>query len=232
MKTPTLAVVTFTRYQNPDYMEQMVQSVGKLPAGAVHHFIYCEPEDYERKRWECRELADYLCFVDDDDIVINDSINQCWNECLANPDVGVVFTAQQFVDAQGQIIPDEVIGSHGCAPVTYEDVVMHSQTLHHLAIIRTSSVHQGCLPMALRANSGIDWLMKGSAAVIEGALQLPIYGYQWRQHQHSQSKSREWLSTFRTHGFLMQQFLRACQLQTGLIPRIVYETNHTVPPLS
>jgi hypothetical protein len=232
MTTPTLAVVTFTRYQNPDYMEQTVQSVGKLPAGAVHHFIYCEPEDYERKRWECRTLADYLCFVDDDDIVINDSINQCWNECLMNPDVGVVFTAQQFVDAQGQIIPNEVIGSHGCSPVTYEDVSMYSQTLHHLAVIRTSAIHSQCLNLAQFAGSGIDWLMKGSAALTHGALHCRYYGYQWRQHAQSQSRSKDWLSNFMANGHLLQRFLHACQLQTGPIPYTVYETNHTVPSIS
>ena len=220
MSTPSLAVVTFTRYQNPDYMEQMFQSIGKLPAGAVHHFIYCEPHNYEQKRWECLSLADYVCFVDDDDVVINDSINKCWAECLHEPEAGVVFTAQQFISAHNHIIEDEVMGSHGCASVTYEDVTKHSQAIHHLAIIRSAAVHPRCLDLALIAQSGIDWLMKGSAAVSHGALHLPFYGYQWRQHTSSQSKSDEWLATFRAHGRLMQRFLSSCMNFNGRIPSI------------
>lgn len=220
MTTPTLAVVTFTRYQNPEYMEQMLQSVGKLPEGATHHFIYCEPHEYEQKRWECRNLADYLCFVDDDDVLINDSLNRCWAECLMNPEVGVVFTAQQFINSHNHVIEDDLMGSHGCASITYEDVTRHSQAIHHLAIIRTSSIHHDCLPLALTAQAGIDWMMKGSAAVIDGALHLPFYGYQWRQHAQSQSKSLEWLSNFKTYGHLIQRFLRSCQFNTGRIPSI------------
>jgi hypothetical protein len=221
MSRPRLAVVTHTNRKQPQYMEQMLESLGPgLPDYAEHFIIECfDPKEYERMRWESRLLGEYVCFVDDDDLIVNDGIRRCMAEFDKDPELGIVFTSQELIDEQGNHLEDfpelkpEV-------PISYRDLAITVQAIHHLAIFRSDAVDPRCFHVAQALNcTGVEWLMKVTAAFGHHAVHVPIYGYQWRQRQSSISKSSDWIKGYNDQITQLRSFLLCHVYPEGNIPR-------------
>lgn len=177
-----LAVVTLTRNDRKDWLTLCLDSVrANLPPNAKHHVLICPNiEDYLKARIASFSLAKYVVNVDDDDIVVNDSIRICL-EAIKQEKVAVAFTDEILINEYGETLEKSPIREN----LSYEDVAKVIRTIHHLALFDTSKLHNERLPFnnILKTASVIDWFTVASAALHEGAVHVPLHGYKWRQHQ-------------------------------------------------
>lgn len=174
-----IAIITHTRQHAP-WLKGCVDSVrANMPAGGLHHVIV-DTGDMAQMRWDACQLDEFVAFVDDDDLVVNDAIAKCI-DALQRTGAGVAFTDQLYIDVAGNplAIDDR--------PIRYRDVMMTPQAIHHLAVMRRSALDPLVLEMANEIGWGIDWLLKSYAALRHGAVHVPIVGYHWRQHRDQES---------------------------------------------
>jgi hypothetical protein len=71
---------------------------------------------------------------------------------------------------------------------TLRDIGMHPRSAHHLAVFRRDVVPDEVFGVAKREGIGLDWLMRASAAMLGGAVHVPMVGYHWRRHGTQFSK--------------------------------------------
>lgn len=210
-----LAVVTVTNGQRPVWFSQCKQSITQaLPENAEHVVIPCpNPPLVEATRWEALKLAEYVAFVDDDDLVINDSLNKLL-VAIETTGCAVAFTDEQRVDETGNIVCLEPIRKR----VSYNDISISILGCHHLAMIRTSVVPKHLWTVATDLGGGIEWLMKAATALSGGAARLPIRGYQWRQHAGALHLTNAWRTSFVKVLPKVRHFLKAYQPTQQEIP--------------
>lgn len=180
-----ISIVTHTQGKSP-WARACIESVAlALPENAIHQVIEMK-RDYTRERWEALQSADYVGFVDDDDLVEPSAIAACMR-ALDKTGAGVAFTTQQVIDAAGR-----PLGLTRPAAVTI-DIAMHPQSLHHFALIRRNALDDSALRAALEIGIGIDWLCTANAALKHGAVHVPAVGYRWRMYptQDSDLKSEQ-----------------------------------------
>jgi hypothetical protein len=228
---PRLAVVTHTRGREPELMSLMMKSLlPALPSYAEHFVIPC-PElldckdfkVFERMKWEARLLGEHVCFVDDDDLVINDSIRKCMSAFDADPTLGCVFTNQELIDQEGNHLPD-LEGMEQDKVYTYQEAAYSAQTIHHLAIVRSDAIDTRAYGVTeALENIGIEWLMKATAALDHRAVHIPMYGYQWRQRNSSMSKSADWMHLYNSKLALLQSYLACRMYPQGEIPQMIVD---------
>lgn len=211
-----LAVVTLTRNARPEWFELCKASVLQaLPLEAEHIVVQCPSyEDVEVARWEALKLAEYIAFVDDDDLVINDSINKLL-KAIEQTGCGVAFTDEQRVDANGK--PHDA-NRPVRSRVTYMDIATGVLGCHHLAVVRTSAVPPEAWIEAQKIGAGIDWLINATAALTHGAVRVPIYGYQWRHHGGSFHMTTEWKTSFNAGMPTLRKFLRSYEPSLDAVP--------------
>ena len=215
-----LAVVTLTRGDHHQWFDAMAESVATaLPEGAEHIILQCTAHEHiEPMRWGCFELAEYVAFVDDDDLVLNNSLRLCLNALELNPDVAVAFTDERYIDAEGNTInsphdPDRRL--------QYEHMYMSPQTVHHLVMIRSSAVDREGQRLNEILGIGGEWLMKVGAAIKGGAIHVPIEGYAWRRHDGQHSSADVWKAAYGNRLHLLVTYLAAQIRQPGtLVPRL------------
>jgi hypothetical protein len=181
----TITVVTHTQRKSK-WFNKCVESVHRaLPYDGNHVVIECKNEsDYAQSRWDSLHLDKYVAFVDDDDYVYPDAINQCV-KALDETGMGIAFTDQAIVDEHGLQI---YLHNDRVRP---SSVVMTPQAIHHLAVVRSSCLTDEPLRKALEIGIGIDWLCKAYVALKHGAVHVPITGYAWRYYQGQDSKLKE-----------------------------------------
>ena len=220
-----LAVVTLTSRQRPKWFEQCRQSVLEaLPENAEHVVVFCpRPSMVESARWESLSLADYVAFVDDDDLVINNSLNKLLF-ALETTNCGIAFTDEQRIDETGNIVCLEPVRKR----VSYNDVAISVLGCHHLAMLKTAAVPKHLWQVALEFGGGIEWLIKASTALTNGAVRLPMQGYQWRQHSKALHLTEAWKTPFVKALPQVHRFLKSYQPTQQEIPvfdlsRNVYE---------
>lgn len=211
-----LAIVTLTRGARPEWFELCKASVAKaLPKDAEHVVVQCPTyADVEVARWESLKLAEYIAFVDDDDLVINDSINKLL-AAIEKTGCGVAFTDEQRIDANGKPFEEnKPVRSR----VTYMDIATGVLGCHHLAVIRTSAVPPEAWVEAQKVGAGIDWLINATAALTHGAVRVPIYGYQWRHHSSGFHMTTDWKNAFNNGMAGLRKFLRGYEPKTDEVP--------------
>lgn len=171
-----LAVSTVTSNRRPDWLRECVRSVEEnLPAGATHSIVDGSV-DFQRTKWETAQAGEYFAWVDDDDLVCNDALALCVR-ALEQTGAAVAFTFEQKMDAVGRDLAP--------APrtrVDKTDVAMHPRSIHHLAVMRREALDPCVLEHAKEFGLGIDWLCRAWCALRHGAVQVPVVGYRWRQH--------------------------------------------------
>mgnify|MGYP003428806340 FL=1 len=177
-----LAVVTFTTGDRPEFLEKCRDSVSKnLPKNSTHHIIktrglHC----FAKARTDALSLGDYYAIVDDDDIVVNDSIGKCF-EAIQRNDTGISFSDEALVDLDGNIL------SVRESIRTYEEVKKHPWRIHHLVVIRVDAIKHDVTQLYGRIQGIQTWLAE-SAMSNKGAIHVPIIGYHWTQHTDNMSK--------------------------------------------
>ncbi len=175
----SLAVVTFTDGTHADLLERCKASVAAdLPEGAVHYVIPTRGlAYYAHQRQEALSLGDYVCFVDDDDTVINGSITKCF-EAIKATNAGVAFTDEVLVDESGKVL------STRTGTRTYDNTARQANSVHHLAMITTSAIKEDLTQLYGRVQ-GVDWWILKAAIKTLGAVHVPILGYNWTQRPES-----------------------------------------------
>lgn len=172
-----LLIVTHTRGDRNKSLARTIHSVEKyLPVGA-EHLVIKVPNDLQfvDARIEALTFAPYVCFVDDDDYVVNNSL-QLALSAAKSTDVGVAFTDEALVDLQDNIL-DVRYGSR-----YYDNINKAPWMIHHLSVINTKHVK---LSEVDNRPQSVDHTMRCSAIKAAGAIHVPVVGYHWVQHPTS-----------------------------------------------
>lgn len=212
-----LAVITFTNGQRAKWLELTSKSISDcLPPDSEHIILQCKsPKDLEPMRLECLKIAKYITFVDDDDLVVNNSLINCLN-VLETTNVGVAFTDEQQVDTLGNPLSTDLIIRSG---ITYRDVSKHPTFIHHLAMINTQAVPSEIITYSNEIGIGAEWLIKASAALTNKAIHVKQIGYQWRQHDSSHHNSNQWVNGYTSSMTKLRNCLQKyCEPITKIIP--------------
>lgn len=216
-----LAVVTLTNGLRSEWLEGCVDSVRRaLPPGAVHHILKCPSiADFAQTKKASLSLAKYVVYVDDDDLVINDSIRRCL-EAVKEEKVAVAFTDEVLIDELGHVLESLPLRQNLC----YQDIAMAVRTVHHTALFETAQVHRQFAELISNTHlcSGVDWLIVATAALQSGAVHIPIRGYQWRLHPDNQHKAvaHEHANTYH----ILRAFFSTMVGQKTLIKRLPEDT--------
>jgi len=172
-----LTVVTHTMTSWGRDISKCVESVrAALPPGANHMVIDLDTYagDFNHARYDALSLNEYVAFVDDDDYISPESLTLCL-EAITNAHAGIAFTDEVVVLADGR--------NHvNSGTINYNKISISPHSIHHLSLIRSSAVSKDALDIAVEFGSGIEWLIKSSAAMNGGAIHVPIAGYYWIQH--------------------------------------------------
>src|SRR5512139_3105677 len=111
-----LTAITFTAGDRPAWLRACCKSVEEQKfTGLQHAIIHCEfKRDWTRLRLEALQFDEFIAFVDDDDIVLENSLQLCLR-AIKETGCGVVFTRQCLIrgdeGTMGQI--------YGAPPKTY-----------------------------------------------------------------------------------------------------------------
>jgi hypothetical protein len=177
----TLAIVTFTDGSRPADLERCVASIAAdTPPEATHHIIQTTGyANYASQRVQALSLADYVCFVDDDDIVVNGAITKCLQAITAT-NAGVSFTDEALVDVNGKVLTTR----EGVR--TYEACITKPWMIHHLVMLSSKCVTGDFTGLNGRV-TGVDNFLAVTALNHSGAVHVPIIGYNWTQHPASLS---------------------------------------------
>lgn len=185
-----LTVSTLTAGNRAHWLDECRESVRTgLPQGA-EHVVHTIPvgADFQLERWAATMAAGdgYVAWVDDDDLVTPDALRMCV-QALDETGAGIAFTHEDRIDEFGAPVP-----SSPQRPISRRDVAMHPRQLHHLAVIRLQCLDPEVLRIAVEIGIGIEWLMRAWCALKHGAIQVPLVGYHWRQHDTQESRTRQW----------------------------------------
>lgn len=167
-------VYTLTSNERQRLLDRCCRSVVKQWSPDKYSIIEC-PTRYAlfSQRISCIDRHQFTTFVDDDDIVINDSINVCMN-VIDRTRVGVVATNQLLCDIGLQVTRAESL----TVQKLYENVVKTPQELHHLTVLNRDYLDKNWLLEQLPlVGSLFDWLLRISLSYVGGAVHVPIHGY-------------------------------------------------------
>lgn len=178
----------------------------QLEPGDFHLIV--QTTDLMMSRWQSLSLGEVICWVDDDDYVMNDAIPRC-KRALEQIDAGIAFTNEKI--------------AHDLAKRDvrmYSDVATIPSAIHHLAMFRTALMNQCVHEDYLEVGAGLEWLMKGYVALKHNAVHVPIDGYFWTQSPQQHSKTPKWINDYSEKFGAIQAKLRsyAGQRVDTLIP--------------
>lgn len=176
-----LLVVTLTQHRRPAWLDEACASI---PAGFKHR-VATASADFQADRWRLAHSAEYVAWLDDDDRLVPGGLEACVTALEADSSIGVAFTHEARIDEHGVRVAEDRRAR------TYRDVAMHPRELHHLAVVRRAALDPALFDYAQRIGCGVDWLMRASAALRWGAIQVPIVGYEWRDHLDSLTRRVE-----------------------------------------
>ena len=206
-----LTVVTHIRPGAPSkWFDASKESVQRqLPTGARHVII--EADDLNAARFAALELDDIICFLDDDDLVINNGLNLCYD---AMSDYDLVFTDEELVDEGGA-----VIHSAQRSNLSTLDLVSNVRTAHHLSMFRTA-LAKDCYHIFEKHQACSDWIIKARVGTAGRPGHLPIVGAQWRQHATSHSKNTQHQEKYSSEVSGLTKDMKRWVAKSSLIPRI------------
>jgi hypothetical protein len=152
-------------------------------------------------KWEALQIAEYVAFVDDDDLVEPWALDSCV-KALDESGAGLAFTYEKRIDESGSTL------SQDNRPLQLHDIFCHPRAAHHLSVLRRSSLEVKAIEAAENFGCGIDWFAKACATANLGAVQILKVGYQWRIHSGSYSQSTSEESSFKNNISKMRQLAR------------------------
>lgn len=187
-----LAVVTLTRGGDAPHLAEAAASVrAALPRYGVH-FIH-QTDHFQRDRWESTvgQGAEYVAWVDDDDRVLPGAIDAAVH-ALDSTGAAIAFTYERQINAQGETLPYQ----RSPHPPRKIDVAMHPRSLHHLTVVRASTLDDVVYQHAARIGVGLDWLIRAWCTLKHSAVVVPQIGYEWRQHEGQDTRDPAWTAAF------------------------------------
>jgi hypothetical protein len=169
-----------------DLLELCKESVEKASddLDVEHRVIRCGP-DWEEVIFEMRNDAEFVAYVDADDIVYNTAIKDTFL-ALERSTAGLAFTKEQLIDRSGQFI------IHRPYARVVQDILSQPSMCHHLAAMRRGSIDEEPLRVYRKyanfseKNRGcpLDWLMRARAAITHGFVFVDQVGYGYRQNKN------------------------------------------------
>lgn len=181
-------ILTSSKWSTTQYESECFASIAHEP---VHvHAL----DAIDGKMGEARALgfstgtAPYVSYLDSDDRVVPGTYQQCIDYLDEHPDIDIVFTLEERIDGEGQIIGESVmerkVHSIGrkCNPWTVRSL----KYIHQIVVSRREAVEShlefikdwgGLADKALWAQQ----MLHGSRFAL-----LPIVGHHWRQHSRTQ----------------------------------------------
>lgn len=187
-----LTVVTHTNPRSGRDISKCVESVRvALPPHSRHLIIDLDADmlEFQEARYSVMALDEIIVMVDDDDHISPDSLKMCL-QALNETGAGLAFTYEVMIRRDG---------THICNSrrVSYEMMSFHPQVVHQMCAIRTSCVTNRSIDTARKYGAGIEWLMKAESAIFNNAVQVPIKGYYWIQHDGQRHLEKSWQDGFR-----------------------------------
>lgn len=187
--------LTVVTHVNKDFNRdpsRCIESVkSALPKNSQHVIVDVTGQDnmgYMMSRYESMQLDNIVVFVDDDDYITPDSLNQCL-AALDHNNVGIAFTYQIRIDKNGveEISTKPTLGKVCDSPMS----------MHHMTAFRTKYVTDRSKRLFVENEFGVEWIMKADAISNAGAIFVPMVGYYWVQHddQHHKLRSQQELYT-------------------------------------
>jgi hypothetical protein len=159
-----------------DWLRQCFESV----AGQGTHISY--ESEFLAGRAHLYRMGGVVACLDWDDRLMPGAVAAC-EQALAETRAGLAFTWQRRIDASGARIGDD------CQPITRLHCSSEPNSIHHLVCIRSELVPAGLIDLIEKiAPMCIDWIVKAFVALKYGAVQVPMIGYEWRQHQEQTSR--------------------------------------------
>lgn len=191
-------VITPWGGKHEHYLEECKASV--VESGIEHLVVRCGT-DWELRMFELRNEADYVAWVDADDIVYPGALQAAF-ELAESSQKGLVYTDEALIDSKSV----EFARSTGDAKLF--DIVMKPTMAHHLSLTKKNSVTERVVELHATTKVPLDWAMRVDAAINAGYVRLPIIGYGYRYHGeqivgtpafHNEfhSKSKEITTAFR-----------------------------------
>ncbi len=179
----TLAIVTFTDGTRPTQLAQCTASIEvDLPSGATHHVIPVQGlAYYAQQRVEAMALADYVCFVDDDDIIVNKSLSTTF-AAIQSGNYAYAFTDEALTDTTGKVLHVR------SGRRTYEQLTKMPWMFHHLSMYKTSIFSGKDLSYLNGRIGGVNFRFSQIAANEGNAIHVPFVGYNWTQSPTSLSR--------------------------------------------
>lgn len=172
-----LAIVTFTHNDRSVLLNRCVNSLCEFKRYQVIKYLN-SPDEFSKERIASLKLAKYVCFVDDDDEVCNNSIEHVY-EAMKRHDVGVAFTDELLVDSSGKEL------RRRSGDRFYEQINTKPYRVHHLSMINTEYLNGVNMDHLLGHVNGVDWWIRSKAISIAAAIHIPIIGYKWYQYEKS-----------------------------------------------
>jgi hypothetical protein len=212
-----LTVITLTNGKRSEWLEKCCDSINSfLPKTAKHLIVQCKNyEETDTQRLISLNHSKYITFVDDDDWIINDSLNICL-DLIKSKQLGLVFTDEIIINKNGLEQPPH--GGRG--KLFYSDLINKISTAHQLAIYKTDPVLEELRLNPLNCSSRIEYWMKAVAGLREGALHVPINGYCWRHHSDNRSANIEEINLYKNKFSIMRDHLtKAYGDNKEVIPR-------------
>lgn len=206
-----LTVVTHTRYNRGAMLDRCIESVANgLPNGAVHRVVPCF-EDWGKARLDAVLSDEFVAFVDDDDTIAPSALQHCLDVMKAT-DVGIVCTDEVVVDENLKV----VVAHEGRK--VYIGQAATPRMLHHLCVVRSSTIDPVVLSMHRKYGAGVDWFIKSCAAFTKGAIHIPMQGYFWTNHSGCMTHDAH--EQFKRDQFAMSDDIRATwTVPEGPIPQ-------------
>lgn len=157
------------------------QECRESAAGQAQH-VTLVAEDFFSGREKTYTYGGIVACLDWDDRLTPGAVSAC-EKAMESTKAGLAFTWQRRIGSEG-----EDLGA-ACNPVSRRMLGSLPDSVHHLACIRTEYLPRDLLPVFKAvAPLCIDWLVKAYVALKFGAVQVPMVGYEWRQHPDQASR--------------------------------------------
>lgn len=184
-----LAVITFHDYTKTDRVDSLQKTIDSvqadLPDDAVQYIIPTKGIPfYNQQREQAFRLGDYVTFVDDDDTIVNHGLSLAY-AAIKSGNYGVSFTDEALVDEDGNVLSTRE------GQRTYENVKQTIKAIHHLAIIKAQSLIDAKFDWSTLYGrvQGSDWTVIKIAINQDGAIHVPVIGYNWTQNPNGIGKN-------------------------------------------
>lgn len=189
-----------------------LECLSSIPYG-VDHAVIAPGSDFRGGRWDGLHLDQFVGALDDDDRMVGNPVELCM-KALKETGAGIAFTYEARIDGSGNLIKVDRPN------LTTMDVAMHPGSLHHFALMRRECISDGLYEMSLKFHAGsIDWLTKSWVALKHGAVQVPVVGYEWRNHDSCMSQSADEIIGFCKHLDSIRQLTRSWLTKHRKIPK-------------